>query len=124
MDEPVALIVATPALALTLWALAWFGGLVNGQARTVVAAERSAVAAAAAVGPEAADTATGVATGGTWPACTDATADLAHGGPGSAAVTLVCDVPGPIPGSQVCVTGFAQARPAMTGHTHHVTCPP
>jgi len=123
MDEPAALVVAIPAVALALWSLAWFGSLANSQARTVVAAERSAAAATAALGTEAAATATEIATGETWPACTDATAVIAHIDAGAqAAVSLVCDVPGPIPNSQVCVTGFAQIRPARTGHVH-VSCP-
>ena len=123
MDEPVALVIAIPAVALTLWSLAWFGGLVNSQARTVVAAERSAAAATASLGTEATATATAIATGDTWPACTAVTAGIAHIDIGSdAAVSLVCDVPGPVPNSQVCVTGFAQTRPARTGHVH-VACP-
>lgn len=123
MDEPVALVIAVPALALALWSLAWFGSLVNSQSRTVVAAERSAAAATASLGTETATTATAIATGDTWPACTAATADVAHTDSGSnAAVTIVCDVPGPVPNSQVCVTGFAQTRPARTGHVH-ITCP-
>lgn len=123
MDEPIALMIAVPALTLALWALAWFGGLSNSQARTVVAAERAAVAAATSHGPEASATATGIATGDTWPACTDATATVTHNTTGSdAAVELVCDVPGPVPSSQVCVTGFAQTRPALSGHAH-LDCP-
>lgn len=123
MDEPVALAIAVPVLALALWALSWFGGLSNSQARTVVAAERAAVSAATSVGPEAAATATGIATGDTWPACTAATAEVTHKDTGTAAaVELVCDVPGPISGSQVCVAGFAQTRPALSGHAH-LGCP-
>ena len=123
MDEPVALVIAIPAVALTLWSLAWFGGLVNSQSRTVVAAERSAAAATASLGTETSATATAIATGDTWPACTAVTADIAHIDPGSAAaVSLVCDVPGPVPNNQVCVTGFAQTRPARTGHVH-IACP-
>ena len=127
MDEPIALMIAVPALTLALWALAWFGGLSNSQARTVVAAERAAVAAATSNGLEASATATGIATGDTWPACTDVTATVTHNTTGSgidrdAAVELVCDVPGPIPGSQVCVTGFARTRPALSGHAH-LDCP-
>lgn len=123
MDEPVALVLAVPVLALALWALSWFGALSNSQARTVVAAERSAVAAATSIGSEAAATATGIATGDTWPACTDADADVTLTPSGTAAaVEVVCDMPGPIPGSQVCVVGFAQARPGLSGHDH-LTCP-
>ena len=40
----------------------------------------------------------------------------------AAAVQLACGVPGPMPGSQVCVTGFAQTRPGLSGHDH-LTCP-
>lgn len=123
MDEPVALVIAIPALALALWSLAWFGSLVNSQSRTVVAAERSAAAVTASLGTETAVTAAAIATGDTWPACSVVTADVAHIDAGSdAAVSVVCDVPGPIPNSRVCVTGFAQTRPARTGHVH-VDCP-
>ena len=123
MDEPVALVIAIPAVALALWSLAWFGGLVNSQSRSVVAAERSAAAATASLGTETAATATAIATGDTWPACTATTATVAHIDPGAdAAVSIVCDIPGPIANSQVCVTGFAQTRPARTGHVH-VDCP-
>ena len=123
MDEPVALVIAIPAVVLALWSLAWFGSLANSQARTIVAAERSAAAATAALGTEAAATATAIATGDTWPACTDASAVIAHIDSGEqAAVSLVCDIPGPVPNSQICVTGYAQTRPARTGHAH-VSCP-
>lgn len=123
MDEPLALVIAIPAVALALWSLAWFGGLVNSQSRTVVAAERSAAAATASVGTETSATASAIATGDTWPACTAVTAGVDHIDAGSgAAVSLVCDVPGPVPNSRVCITGFAQTRPARTGHVH-ITCP-
>lgn len=123
MDEPVALVIAIPAVVLALWSLSWFGGLVNSQSRTVVAAERSAAAVTASLGTETSATASAIATGDTWPACSAVTAVTAHIDPGSAAaVSLVCDVPGPVPNSQVCVTGFAQTRPARTGHVH-IACP-
>ncbi len=39
MDEAVGLVLATPVVALALWALAFVGGLSNGQARAAAAAE-------------------------------------------------------------------------------------
>ena len=42
MDEAVALVVASPVIALALWGVAFVGGLANGQARAAVAAELAA----------------------------------------------------------------------------------
>ena len=57
VDEAVALVVAAPIVALALWAVAFAGHFSNGQARSAVAAELAAQAAARARGPEAAATA-------------------------------------------------------------------
>ena len=123
MDEAVALVVAAPVVALSLWALAFVGGFSNGQARAAVAAELAAQAAVQAAGPEAADAAGRIALGATLSACSKTTATMAHtDGDQSATVTVVCEVPGPLPGNRVCVTGFAQARPAASAHVQ-VTCP-
>ena len=116
MDEAVALVIAAPVLALTLWTVAFVGGQSNSQARTAVAAELAARASLDS-GPEAADTAVRTALGATLAACVLTDAVLAHHDPGeSAAVTVACRVPGPRTHNRVCVTGYAQARPATTGH--------
>ena len=116
MDDAVALVMAAPVIALALWAVAFAGEQSNSQARAAVAVELAARAAVDA-GPEAADTASRTALGATLAACTHTDAALAHHDPGeSAAVTVVCHVPGPLAHNRVCVTGYAQARPATTGH--------
>ena len=128
MDEAVALVVAAPVVALALWAVAFVGGHSNGEARATVAAELAAQAAARAAahtdGPEAADTAGRVALGATLSACTqtDTTLDYADVSQ-AAAVTVVCEVSGPFSGNRVCVTGYAQARPAASVHARS-DCPP
>ena len=123
MDEAVALVVAAPVVALSLWALAFVGGFSNGQARAAVAAELAAQAASQATGPEAADAAGRIALGATLSACARTGATLAHTDAGrSAAVTVVCEVPGPLPGNRVCFTGYAQDRPAASAHAR-VACP-
>ncbi len=112
MDEAVALVVAAPVVALTLWAVAFAGGQSSSQGRTAVAAELAARAATDA-GLEAADTAERIALGATLAACTHTDTVLAHHDPGvSAAVTVACRIPGPLTHNRVCVTGYAQARPA------------
>ena len=122
MDEAVALVIAAPVLALALWAVAFVGGQSNSQARTAVAAELAARASVDS-GPEAADTAARTALGATLAACVLTDAVLAHHDPGeSAAVTVACRVPGPGARDRVCVTGYAQARPATTGHVQ-AACP-
>lgn len=123
MDEPVALVVAAPVVALALWAVAFVGGFANGQARAAVAAELAAQAAVRAGGPEAADSAERVALGATLSACVGTRAALVHAGAGqSAAVTVVCEAPGPLPGNRACFTGYAQARPPASAHVR-VGCP-
>ena len=123
MDEAVALVMAAPVVALSLWAVAFVGGQSNSQTRAAVAVELAARAAVDS-GPEATDTAARVALGATLAACTHTDAVLAHHDPGaSAAVTVECRVPGPRIHNRVCVTGFAQARPATTGHVQ-APCPP
>lgn len=123
MDEAVALVMAAPVVALTLWAVAFVGGQSNSQTRAAVAAELAARAAVDS-GPVAADTAARVALGATLAACTQTDTVLAHHDPGaSAAVTVACRVPGPRTHNRVCVTGYAQARPAATGHVQ-APCPP
>ena len=123
MDEAVALVLASPVVALALWAVALSGGFANGQARTAVAAELAAQAAVQATGLEAADAAGRIALGATLSACTHTGAALTHTNAGqSAAVTVVCEVPGPLSGNQVCFTGYAQARPAASTHAR-VACP-
>jgi len=123
MDEAVALVVASPVVALALWAVAFVGGIANGQARAAVAAELAAQAAAHATGPEAADATGRVALGATLSACAQTRATLAQADAGqSATVTVVCEVSGPLTGNRVCVTGYAQARPAASAHVP-VACP-
>ncbi|MCY3619027.1 MAG: hypothetical protein F4Z00_17450 [Acidimicrobiaceae bacterium] len=122
MDEAVALVMAAPVVALSLWAVAFVGGQSNSQTRAAVAAELAARAAVDS-GTEAVDTAARVALGATLAACTQTGAVLAHHDPGaSAAVTIACRVPGPRIHSRVCVTGYAQTRPATTGHVR-APCP-
>lgn len=123
MDEAVALVVASPVIALALWAVAFVGGLSNGQGRAAVAAELAAQAAAHATGPEAADAAGRVALGATLSACAQTGVTHAQADAGqSAAVTVVCEVSGPLAGNRVCVAGYAQARPAASTHVR-VSCP-
>lgn len=123
MDEAVALVIAAPVVALSLWALAFVGGLSNGHARSSVAAELAAQAALNAQSPAAADTTERVALGATLPACARTSATLTHIDAGrSAAVAVVCEVPGPLPGNRVCVTGYAQHRPAASTHVR-TACP-
>lgn len=122
MDDAVALVVAAPVVALALWAVAFVGGQSNSQARAAVAAELAARAAADS-GSEAAVTAGRTALGATLAACARTDATLDHHEPGeAAAVTVVCRVPGPLRNNRVCVTGYAQARPAATGSVPAV-CP-
>ena len=122
MDEAVALVIAAPVLALALWVVTFVGGQSNSQARTAVAAELAARASVDS-GPEAADTAARTALGATLAACVRTDAVLAHHDPGeSAAVTVACRVPGSLSHNRVCVTGYAQASPAATGHVQ-ATCP-
>ena len=122
MDDAVALVVAAPVVALALWAVAFVGGQSNSQARAAVAAELAARAAADA-GSEAADTAERTALGATVAACASTDATLDQHEPGeAAAVTVVCGVPGPMTHNRVCVTGYAQTRPAATGHVP-AACP-
>ena len=123
MDEAVALVVATPVVALALWAVAFVGGFSNGQARATVAAELAAQAATHAGSAAAADTAERIALGATLSACAQTSTALDHAGAGGTArVTVVCDVPGPLSGNRVCFTGYAQARPATSAHVR-VACP-
>ncbi len=122
MDEAVALVMAAPVMALALWAVAFAGEHSNSGARAAVAAELAARAAVDS-GPEATDTAARVGLGATLAACTHTDTVLAHHDPGaSAAVTVECRVPGPRIHNRVCVTGYAQARPAATGHVR-APCP-
>ena len=122
MDDAVALVVAAPVIALALWAVAFAGGQSSSQGRAAVAAELAARAAVDS-GLEAADTAERTALGATLAACAQTDTVLAHHDPGvSAAVTVVCRVPGPLTHNRVCVTGYAQARPAATGHVP-AACP-
>ena len=123
MDEAVALVVASPVVALALWAVAFVGGFSNGQARAAVAAELAAQAAVQATGPEAADAAGRIALGATLSACAQTSATLVQADAGqSAAVTVVCEAPGLLRGNRVCFTGYAQARPAASAHAQ-VACP-
>ncbi len=122
MDDAVALVIAAPVIALALWAVSFVGGQSNSQTRAAVAAELAARAAVGA-GPEAADTVARTALGATLAACTRTDTVLSHHEPAeSAAVTVTCRVPGSVTHNRVCVTGYAQARPATTGH-FHVPCP-
>ena len=123
MDEAVALVVAAPVVALSLWALAFVGGFSNGQARSTVAAELAAQEAVRAESARTADAAGRIALGATLSACARTSTAVAHTDAGrSAAVTVVCEVPGPLPGNRVCFTGYAQARPAASAHAR-VACP-
>ena len=122
VDDAVALVVAAPVIALALWAVAFVGGHSDSQGRTAVAAELAARAAADS-GAEAAATAGRTALGATLAACAHTEATLVHHDPGrTAAVTVVCRVPGPLTHNLVCITGYAQARPAATGHVP-AACP-
>ena len=117
MDEAVALVVAAPVVALALWAVAFVGSFSNGQARAAVGAELAAQAAAQATGLEAADTAERIALGATLSACTGTSSDMDDVDTGqSATVTVVCEVSGPLAGNRVCLTGYAQIRPAVSAH--------
>ena len=123
MDEAVGLVLATPVVALALWALAFVGGFSNGQARAAVAAELAAQAASQAAGPEAVDAAERIALGATLSACARTSATLARTDAGqSATVAVVCEMSGPLAGNRVCFTGYAQTRPAASAHVR-VTCP-
>ncbi|MXW96153.1 MAG: hypothetical protein F4110_14115 [Acidimicrobiaceae bacterium] len=123
MDEAVALVLAAPVVALALWAVAFVGGFANGQARAAVAAELAAQAAAQAGAPEAAESAERVALGATLSACVQTSATLVHADASqSATVTVVCEASGPPAGNRVCVTGYAQSRPAASAHVR-VACP-
>ena len=123
MDEAVALVVASPVIALSLWALAFVGGFSNGQARAAVGAELAAQAAAQAAGPEAADAAERIALGATVSACARTNSDTDNIDAGQwATVTVACEVSGPVSGNRVCFTGYAQTRPAASAHAR-VACP-
>lgn len=126
MDEAVALLLAAPALALAVWALAHVGDRSHAAGRVEVAVELAASAAsdAAAHGAsasEAAEAGRRVVTGATLDSC-DRLDHLAvevvdSGGEVVAAATAVCRVPHRIFGpTQLCVTGHAQHRPAALGH--------
>ncbi|MCY4068759.1 MAG: hypothetical protein OXE79_06620 [Acidimicrobiaceae bacterium] len=132
MDEPVALAIAIPVIAMSLWGVSLTGGVANGQARVAVASELAAQAAASG----AADTAVAsgvadrIAVGATLDSCVNTNSSsstvAAGGAPASsrsAAVTVVCEAPGPFADIQVCVIGYAQTRPAVSAH-HRVPCPP
>ena len=123
MDETVGLVVATPVVALALWAVAFVGGFSNGQARAAVGAELAAQAAVQATGPEATDAAERIALGATLSACAQTSAGIDDVEAGqSATVTVVCEVPGLLSGNRVCYTGYAQSRPAASAHVR-VICP-
>ncbi len=122
MDEAVALVLAAPVVALALWAVAFTGSFSNAQARSAVAAELAAQAAADARGsvPDAAER---VALGATLSACAQTGTSLNHIDTGqSAAVTVACEVPGPPARNRVCFAGYAQHRPAVSTHVR-VACP-
>ncbi|MCY4176203.1 MAG: hypothetical protein OXD37_07680 [Acidimicrobiaceae bacterium] len=130
MDEPVALAIAIPVIAMSLWGVSLTGGVANGQARVAVASELAAQSAASG----AADTAVAsgvadrIAMGATLDSCvsTNSSTVAAGGAPASsrsATVTVVCEAPGPFADIQVCVIGYAQTRPAVSAH-HRVPCPP
>lgn len=123
MDEAVALLIASPAIALALWGLAFFGHHSHSAARASVAAELAATAALNADGPEAHTTVERVTQGSTWPACAGVSGTLDHIDAGAdATVSVICNVPGPVADVQVCFVGYAQARPADIGHTQ-TPCP-
>jgi len=122
VDDAVALVAAAPVVALALWAVAFVGGQSNSQARTAVAAELAARAAAGS-GAEGAEAAERISLGATLASCAHTDAALDHHDSGrTAAVTVVCRVPGPFTHNRVCITGYAQVRPAMTGHVP-AACP-
>ncbi len=119
MDEAVALVLASPVVALALWAVALVGGFSNGEARTAVASELAAQAASQATGLEAADAGGRIALGATLSACNETNSDIDVIGTGqSATVTVECDVSG----NRVCFTGYAQTRPAASANAR-VACP-
>ena len=126
MDDAVALVLAAPAIALCLWAVAFAGDTTNAHARTAYAAEAAAAAAAHTGGTDPADTAQRTALTATINACDTTTTTLDHSDPaaGTAAVTVTCHNSGP-PGAPrtVCATGYAQTRPAASGH-FRVACAP
>lgn len=126
MDEAVALLLAAPVLALAVWTLAHVGDRSNAAGRVEVAVELAASAAtdAAAHGAssqDAAEAARRVVTGATLDACEgvdhlDVAVVDSTAGP-VAAATVTCRVPHRIWGpTQLCVTGYAQHRPAALGH--------
>ena len=126
MDEAVAMLLAAPALALAVWTLAHVGDRSNAAGRAEVAVELAASAAAEAAAHGASDldatsTARRVASGATLDACDGLDhldVEVVHStGDPVAAVTAVCRVPHRIFGpTQLCVTGYAQHRPAALGH--------
>ena len=124
MDDAVALLVAAPAVALALWAVALVGNLADSLARTAVAAEAAAHAAARAYGSDPAETAHSIALGATVNACATTRTVVEHvdTAVGTAAVTVACDVPDPV-APRVCFLGYAQANPATSGHLP-APCPP
>ena len=127
MDEPVALILAVPAIALALWAVAFVGAQANSEARSIVAAEAAAAAAAAAqtAGADPGDAARRVALGAALTACTLTDTTLEHSSrtDATAAVTVACQVPGPLTHNRVCVTGYAQPWPHHSGHLRAACAP-
>ena len=127
MDEPVALILAVPVIALALWALAFVGAQANSEARSVVAAEAAAAAAvgAQAAGADPGDAARRVALGAALTACTLTDTTLEHSSPtdATAAVTVACQVPGPLTHNRICVTGYAQPWPHPGGHSRAACAP-
>ena len=125
MDDAVALVVAAPAVALALWAVPLVGNLSDSQARTAVAAEAAAHAAVHAAASDAAESAGSVALGASVNACATTRTSLEHfdADLGTAAVAVACEVPGPIGQKIVCLIGYAQTRPAVSGHLP-AACPP
>lgn len=124
MDDAVALLVAAPAVALALWAVALVGNLADSLARTAVAAESAAHAAAHASGADPAEAARRIALGATVNACATTRTVVEHVDMvvGTAAVTVACEVPGPV-AQRVCIIGYAQTNPATSGNLP-AACPP
>ena len=129
------MLLATPAIALAIWTLAYVGDHSAAAGRAEVAVELAASAATEAVahgaaGPDATETARRVAQGATLDACDGLDhLDAEVSGTASdpvAAVTAVCRVPHRIFGpTQLCITGYAQHRPAVLGHVRRpaADCP-
>ena len=125
MDDAVALVVAAPVVALALWAVPLVGNLSDSQDRTAVAAEAAAHAAVHAAASDAAESAGSVALGATVNSCATTRTSLEHfdADLGTAAVAVACEVPGPIGQKVVCLIGYAQTKPAASGHLP-AACPP